>query len=171
MSNRSVPEDPDDGRYVLPRLLEWIADQLSERMHLVWADHYSASVHPFRAVAGYNASFAIEWGRSAEQHEGEDRPPADEETEWSRRYPDHSIRTQLLDVLFQGGAVYRITTALVDGGRCWIPYPEPAEDGGYQVTDWELAVVRLANELVHETTDSYEYVQRAGIGTITRPPV
>jgi hypothetical protein len=168
MSDKYAPKDPDDGRHLLPALLEWVADQVPERMHLVWSDDYAGSGHPYRAVGGYNATFAIEWGRSAEPSgEGEGRPA--EETEWSRHYPDHGFTVQHLDVLFHGGAIYRLTIALVDGARCWIPYPEPADDG-YQVTEWRLAVVRLANDLVHESTDSYEYVQRAGIKTIKRPP-
>jgi hypothetical protein len=169
MSSNYVPPDPDDGRYLLQAILLWVGDQVPERMYVVWADEYSAAAHPYRAVSVYNATVALEWGRSADADEDEDRL-SERESEWSREYPDPGYTVQLVDVIYKGAVVTRLRAALVDGARCLIPFPESATEGGYQVTEWELAVVRLANELAHPSTDSLEYVKRAGIKTIDLPP-
>jgi hypothetical protein len=156
-----------DGTFLLPALLGEVADQVPERMHLVWADSTGPGQHPYRAVCGYNASLSIEWGRP--DHDAEEDGSRNFETEWSKKYPDSQMSSSNLDVCLHGAALYRLTIALVDGARCWIPFPSRV-DGGHEVTSWAVSVVGLANDLVH-TTDTLDYVNRAGLRIAQHPPL
>ena len=73
----------EDGTFLLPNLLAELADQVPERMHLVWSDDAPPDGHPYRAVSGYNASLSLEWGRSPDR-EAEDALPRGFETDWSK---------------------------------------------------------------------------------------
>lgn len=159
----------EEGTYLLPTLLGEVADQVAERMHLVWSDETRPGSHPYRAVSGYNASLSIEWGRS--EGEDEDGLPRRFETEWSKKYPDSEVYSQELEILLHGVVIFRMGIALVDGARCWIPFPDRVSGAdGYEVTNWEVAVVGLANDLVHNT-ETLNYVRDAGINIVERPPL
>lgn len=162
----SAKDDPlYEDRHLLSRLLAFVADQLPERFPLVWSDEIAPGEHPYRAVSGYNATLSLEWGRASLHHEGAF------ETAWSKKYPDSQVRLEGLDVLLHGSVIFRQSIALVDGGRCWIPWPEPEENGeGLWVRTWAVEVVGLANSLVYGTTDTTDYVRRAGIRIIDLPP-
>lgn len=160
--------DFEEGTFLLSTLLDEIADQIPERMHLVWADEDTPSGHPHRAVSVYNASLSIDWGRAAfDLPEG---PPRGVETEWSRKLPDPEVFQQHLDVLLQGAAIYRLNISLVDGARCWIPSPRPGAGDEFAVSQWSASVVALANDLLH-TTNTHDYLTSADIRIIGTPPV
>lgn len=128
--------DFTEKRYLLPALLLEVADQVPERMHIVWFDAETPSGHPFRAVCGYNASLSLEWGRRS-SFDGEEELRGSETT-WSQKYPNPEVWREDLDILLHGAVIYRLEIASVDGGRCRIPFPSPSPVGdGLQISSWK----------------------------------
>jgi hypothetical protein len=92
-------------------------------------------------------------------------------------FPDPSIRRYAVDAFWQGALVARWTVLNVDGGRCYLPDPDPAYvkvDNslmGHMIVGWtakasSVALARLLDSLIRSASEFDSYFQRAGLAEV-----
>lgn len=92
-------------------------------------------------------------------------------------FPDRSIWRYAVDVFWQGALVGRRTVLNVDGGRCYLPDPDPVyvktDDSlmGHMIVGWTakasaVAVARLLDSIVRPSSEFDRYFRQAGIAEV-----
>lgn len=116
--------------------------------------------HDTRWVLKHNLDIALDVGLTL------NRVDADEDsfdTGWAK-FPDKSVHFDLVDILYRGSVVDRVTVAVVDGSRATLPAPH-YNSGGWVAGEWPTTVARLVNEL-QGRRDFDTYMLRSGIEVV-----
>lgn len=100
---------------------------------------------PFRrAVLKSDVDISIQWAWVIQELE----------EDWVRRPLTDGSSLVVVDVGYRGGLVKRVTLALVDGGRCYLPLPDRLTK---QVQTLDDRVARLVTDLSHDPGAVSEY--------------
>jgi len=85
---------------------------------------------------------------------------------WVEQFSDPHATSVIVVLRYRGVPVYEWTFVTVDGGRYYVPLPEPPKEGKYQISADRLPFARLMFDLSGRggSLESVEQVlQRAGI--------
>ena len=115
---------------------------------------WSGDANPERAVLRDDVSVSLEWGHLVTD-------PVSEV--WTERFSDKHAVGIYVDVLYEGGVVYRDYVISVDGGRCILPHPKVSEGGTCTATMRQEALARTVHALAGGRYDFEDYMRRSGI--------
>jgi hypothetical protein len=93
--------------------------------------------HPYAAAYRPNLSITMAWGLDSNKNFRE---------EWANQFPDPQASSEFVDIVFNGALVFRLMYVTVDGGRAFLPLPEP---NGATVSEEEYDLVRVIHELTN----------------------
>jgi hypothetical protein len=141
------------------------------RVRLYGDDVPEVSLEGHQYVAHYrrDLDIALAWG--AEQHDG--KPWEGAWGEWSH-FPDRKVYGQWAEILWRGRPVHRELIAAADGGRVYLPAPDPqveSDDLRAPITAWtvpasKIRLPRLLHGLVHTTSSFDSAFETAGFQVI-----
>ena len=81
---------------------------------------------------------------------------------WAKKFPDPSASTVRFTICYGTSSIGDVYTALIDGGRCYIPYPKSRNN--LTITPWECCFGRIVNISNGGFQDDYDcYLGRAVI--------
>jgi hypothetical protein len=104
-----------------------------------------------------NLEITIAWGmNTAPEDQGIDQ-------DWATNNPDSSpARVDQLDFFFNNALVYRISYAVVDGGRGFLPIPGVNEEGNNIVSQFKYDIIRKLNDIAGKN-DFDRYFRSSGM--------
>lgn len=92
------------------------------------------------------------------------------QADWANQFPNPHASSSWVDFFYGSSLVFRDLYVAVDGGRCYLPNPQPHLDDNdklvsYQVTHTRSSGFRLLDSLIQVSQYS-SYLERAGIELI-----
>lgn len=124
--------------------------------------------HSHLAYHRENLDISLAWG--ADQNDGE--PWSGVWADWSH-FPDRTVRGRYIEVLWRGKPVYRQLIVSADGGRYYLPAPNPRssnESGdaavSYYIEKEDIPLARLAHELSRNSESFDSGISRTGAAII-----